>query len=89
MFFFACRHVAGAHSAISVSAALSHAHAALNRIGKTGFVVGKREVRLPLRRAVMFAIAEVLVSTLRPDHFPRIHLPIRVPDLLEFDERLH
>ena len=72
-----------------MSPALADADAAFDRVRETRFVIRKFEMRFPLRRIVMLAVAQIFMSMLRPNHFARIHFPIRVPDLFELDECFH
>ena len=88
MFLLACHHVAGTHRSVLVTTAFAHADATLHGIRKAAFVSRIFEIGLPLRGIVMLAITQVLVPTEWSNDFPRVHFPVRIPDLFEFAERL-
>ena len=79
-------HVARAHGAVLVLAALANAHAAARGLGEAGIVLREGEVRLWLERAVLGTQPQVLVDAVGPYHLARVHLPVRVPDRLELVE---
>src|SRR5439155_13097390 len=89
MFLFTRDHVAGAHRSVLVPPAFAHADTAFHRVGKTSLILGILEIRLPLRRIVLFAVTQIFVAAVRANDLARVHFPVRVPDLLEFTESLH
>ena len=78
------RHVARTHSALLVFAALAHANTARRSLGKVAMIVRKQEVGFEVRRIVVGAEAKIFIELVRIDQLAGVHLPLRVPDALEF-----
>ena len=88
MHFLERHHVARAHGAVLVLAALADPHAASRRLGEAEIVLGEREVRVGFLRPVAGPEAQILVDAVRADHLARVHLPVGIPDRLELVERV-
>src|SRR6185312_17476014 len=76
----------GAHQAAFVLPALPDPNAAQGGFGEASVVLGKLEVSLRLPRLVARSQPEVIIHFVRQDDLARIHLPIGIPQRLEFLE---
>ena len=83
------RHVARAHRAVVVLAALANADAAERRLRERSVVVRELEVRAGILGLVVGAETQVLRGRVRVDQLARVHLVVRVPDRLELAECPH
>src|SRR5581483_3601819 len=89
---FQSDHVAGAHGVLLALAVMpatfTHSHTPQRGVGEAALVLRPLEVRIWFPRFVARSEAEVLIDAIRINDFPRIHLPIGIPDGLEFTKRL-
>ena len=87
VFLFARGHEARAHHAGVELAAFADADAAQHGAIDAAFVVAEMQMRLRRPRFVLRAEAEVLRRLVGIDDLAGVHLPLRIPERLEFAER--
>src|SRR5215475_188003 len=75
---------ARAHDAAFVVSARAYSDAAQGGVCQAAVILRKLEMRGRAPGMVVGAEPEIFVDAVRLDDFPRIHLPIRVPGVLEF-----
>src|SRR5207248_8897701 len=86
---FPSHHVAGAHGAFFVFAALAHAHTARGYMREIAVVFRVRKIGFYLRRIVVSSQAQVFIQAVWINLLAWIHLPIRVPYSFELAECLN
>src|SRR6185369_2233934 len=86
--FFTRHHVTWAHRAVLFFAAFADSDASRHRERKAVFVVWIFEVSLRFRMIVLRSQTQVVDDAIRRDHLARIHLPIWIPEDLEFTKGL-
>ena len=89
VFFLKRHHVAGTHRAGIVLAAFPQPNAPYRRLGEGTAVIRKLEMGFGLERLIVRAQTQILGGQVGVDHLVRVHLIVRVPGGLEFDEGLH
>src|SRR5579864_7458955 len=89
MLLFERDHVAWAHHAAFLAAAIPYSDAAHGPMPEMAFVFGKFEMRLRLPGIEVGPEAQVLVDGEWIDDFAGIHPVLRVPDRFEFAKRLY
>jgi hypothetical protein len=82
-------HVARAHRAAALAAALANSHAAQGGVGEALLVGREPEGGGQPQRRVAGAEAQVLVQPVGVDQLARVHPALRVPDRLELGEGGH
>src|SRR4029077_1705976 len=76
------------HDAALVVTAFADSYTAQSGMRQAAMVVGKLEVRVWAPRVVVGAKPQVFIQPVRFDDLPGIHLPVRIPGILEFVKRL-
>src|SRR5205823_766082 len=71
------------------AAAFAYSDTTQGGMREAAVIFGELEMCLGLPRRVIWAKAQVFVELVGLKYFPRIHLPVWVPSLLEFAEGLH
>src|SRR5579875_1324080 len=88
MLFLSRGSVAGAHRAAAFLAAFANADTTLDGLLKTSAILREGELRLRLPRLVIQAHAQIFIHAIRIHELAGIHSAFRVPNRLEFAERL-
>src|SRR5581483_105895 len=79
----------GTHHATFILAAFANSNAAQGGTGQASMVFGKLKMGLRLPGPILRTEAQVFIQPVRLDDLAGIHLPIRIPNGLEFAKRLH
>src|SRR5437868_12316983 len=84
-------HIARAHRVLLTLAifapALAHANATQGCMGKTAMVVGKLEIGSRFPGMIVRSQSEIFIDAIGIHDLTRIHLPVWIPNRLEFAKR--
>ena len=79
---------ARAHDAALVVTAFADSNATQSGVREAAVVLREFEVRVRAPRIVVGAKTQIFIQPVRLDDHPGIHLPVRIPSILELVERL-
>src|SRR4051812_28403557 len=88
MLFFASSAIARAHKAVYLTTALSYSDAAQGRMRQAAVVLGILKVGRWFPWVIIGSKTQVVVKAIRFYELAGIHLPVGIPDSLEFAKRL-
>src|SRR5436853_20501 len=89
MLLFARHHVAWAHGSAMLAPTLTYANATQRRAGKIELIIWKMKMSPCFGRMIIRTQAQIVDDPIRLYDFAGIHLPLWIPDVLEFAECLH